>query len=502
MILLLDGHPYHYEMESLCDIFLPYEKVTVRQGDWEEFSRLSEQEDIVAYTGYREQAGQARLKTALRLGDYRGEEAGAFPLDAPDFERQCGLEMALLLYRLFTVACHYAPKWGVLIGVRPIKLLRRLTQEMGLERAAEYFRDSLRVSEEKVALSVRTMQAEQEILARSRPDSFSLYVSIPFCPTRCSYCSFVAQPLGKMAHMVPRYVELLCRELEETARVTRELGLRLESVYLGGGTPTTLLPEQMEPLLATIRAQFDLSTCREFTVEAGRPDTITPEKLRVMQEGGVSRISINPQTFHDEILRRMGRDHTTAQTLAAFAMAREQGFSNINMDLIAGLPGDTLAGFCATVDQAVALSPESVTVHTLSLKRSSHINQNARAQFVNDADLAGQMLDYSQRVLSGEGYHPYYLYRQSRMVGNLENTGWAKPGYESDYNVYIMDETHSIFACGAGAVSKIRDPFSNQLERIFNFKYPYEYESRFSEMLERKRQAGEIVRRFREHPAG
>ena len=217
---------------------------------------------------------------------------------------------------------------------------------------------------------------------------------------------------------------------------------------------TTLSADQMTQLLETIHAHFDLSTCREFTVEAGRPDTITLEKLEAIQRYGVTRISINPQTLNDDILRIIGRNHTTEQTLEAFSMAREHGFSNINMDLIAGLPEDTFDSFRSTMDRVLELSPESVTVHTLSLKRSSHINQSGRMQFVNDADLAGRMLDYSQQMLTGEGYLPYYLYRQSRMVGNLENTGWSKPGYESFYNVYIMDETHTIFACGAGAFQK------------------------------------------------
>ena len=500
MILILNGHSYHYEMESLCDIFLPYEKVTVIYGTKEEAQAKEKEEEIVAYTGYEAGKTDVALTATLKLGEYWGKTTGSFPLDAPDFERRCGLEMALLLYRLFVEACSYEPKWGVLIGVRPIKLLRRLAEEMGEQEAIDYFQKDLLVSKEKTALSVRTMRCEQEILALSKPESFSLYVSIPFCPTRCAYCSFVAQTLKQTARLVPKYVDLLCQELACTARVAKDLGLRLESVYIGGGTPTTLSADQMTQLLETIHAHFDLSTCREFTVEAGRPDTITLEKLEAIQRYGVTRISINPQTLNDDILRIIGRNHTTEQTLEAFSMAREHGFSNINMDLIAGLPEDTFDSFRSTMDRVLELSPESVTVHTLSLKRSSHINQSGRMQFVNDADLAGRMLDYSQQMLTGEGYLPYYLYRQSRMVGNLENTGWSKPGYESFYNVYIMDETHTIFACGAGAVSKMKDPYSNQLERIFNFKYPHEYGSRFHEMLERKEKAKEIYQRFREKP--
>lgn len=496
MILIIDGHQYHYEMESLCDIFLPFEKVTVVYGDKTDFQDTPG--EIVAHTGYTERDGNAHLTASLNWKGKESETQGDCPLDTPDFERRCGLELALLLYRLFVQACSYEPKWGVLIGVRPIKLLRRLTEEMGEPQAIDYFRHDLLVSEEKTALSVRTMRHEQQILSLSRPDSFSLYVSIPFCPTRCAYCSFVAQTLNQTARLVPRYVELLCEELSYTAQVAKDLGLRLESVYLGGGTPTTLSAGQMAQLLDTITTEFDLSTCREFTVEAGRPDTITPEKLEVIKGRGADRISINPQTLNDEVLKVIGRDHTTAQTFDAFELARAHGFTHINMDVIAGLPQDTFESFSSTMDRLIQLSPESITVHTLSLKRSSRLNQNGQTQFFQDADLAGRMLDDSQRALSGAGYLPYYLYRQSRMVGNLENTGWSKPGYESFYNVFIMDETHTIFACGAGAVSKIRDPYSNQLERIFNFKYPHEYESRFPEMLERKKKAKQIFARYLE----
>lgn len=494
MILIIDGHDYHYEMESLCDIFLPYEKVTVVYGNRTNFQEYTE--EILAYTGYVEQDGKAHLTAALQFDGRQSETQGDCPLDTPDFERRCGLEMALLLYRLLVSACSYEPKWGVLIGVRPIKLLRRLREEMGEQQAIDYFRKDLLVSEEKTALSVRTMRHEQQILSLSRPDSFSLYVSIPFCPTRCAYCSFVAQTLQQTARLVPRYVELLCEELACTAQVAKELGLRLESVYIGGGTPTTLSAEQMAQLLDTITETFDMSTCREFTVEAGRPDTVTPEKLDVMKGRGVDRISINPQTLNDTVLKAIGRGHTTAQTFDAFALARQHGFTHINMDVIAGLPADTFPSFSSTIDRLLQLSPESITVHTLSLKRSSRLNQNGQIQVFHDADLAGQMLGYSQQTLTDSGYLPYYLYRQSRMVGNLENTGWSKPGYESFYNVFIMDETHTIFACGAGAVSKIKDPYSNQLERIFNFKYPHEYESRFSEMLERKEKAKHIFLRY------
>lgn len=495
MILFIDGHDYHYEMESLCDIFLPYEKVQVVY----QLPESLHADEIVAITRYREEGDTAVLDVSLRLDGHTRAAHGTLQLGTMEkeaFDKICAVKMAVLLYRLFEEGLQYTPKWGILIGVRPIKLLRKLSEEMGEEKAIAYFLEELLVSPEKTALSRKTMENEKKILSLSRPESFSLYVSIPFCPTRCAYCSFVASSVEKTAKLIPGYVELLCEELRYTAQVASSLGLRLETVYFGGGTPTTLSAEQLSVLLRTIRENFDLTTCRELTVEAGRPDTITAEKLTALREGGVSRISINPQTMNDAVLQRIGRHHTAEQTVAAFGLARQCGMKNINMDVIAGLPGDSLESFQNTMDQLIQMAPESITVHTLSLKRSSDINQNGRSEFHNDADLAGSMLDYVQLNLTESGYEPYYLYRQSRMVGNLENTGWAKPGYESLYNVYIMDETHTILACGAGAVSKIKDPKSEQLERIFNFKYPYEYRDRFSEMLERKAKVKEIYTKF------
>ncbi len=498
MILFIDGHDYHYEMESLCDIFLPYEKVRVVY----EMPDTVDRNEIVAVTRFRAGQGTGKLYVSLKMDGKFLENSGEIAMDGlarEPFDKQCAVKMAVLLYRLFVELCGYAPKWGVLIGVRPIKLLRRLTEEAGEEAAVAYFLDTLLVSKEKTELSRQTMRNERKILALSRPESYSLYVSIPFCPTRCAYCSFVASSVEKTKALLPGYVTLLCRELAYTAQVAEDLGLRLETVYFGGGTPTTLSAEQLAQVLDTIRERFDLSTCREITVEAGRPDTITAEKLLAMKERGVTRISINPQTMNDDILRGIGRRHTAAQTEEAFRLARACGMGNINMDVIAGLPRESAGSFANTIDQVTAMDPESVTVHTLALKRSSDISQSGRGAFRSDGAAVEEMLDYAQRTLTQKGYLPYYLYRQSRMAGNLENTGWAKPGFEGLYNVYIMDETHTILACGAGAVSKIKDPApgSKALKRVFNFKYPYEYRDRFHEMLERKASVKKIYTNFK-----
>lgn len=493
MILLVDGHPYHYEMENLCRVFLPYEEI---RTVYEIPEQLPETETTV-YTGLRQQGEEVLLSVRLHLGGHTLEDIRSFPESVLRQEKEAERLMAVMLFELFAERCGYRPQWGILTGVRPIKLLRRLCGQMGREQAIGHFQSGFLVTPEKTRLSVVTMDNEQKILSRSRPDSYSLYISIPFCPTRCAYCSFVSQSVDKAARLIPEYVSLLCKELKATAAVANELGLHLESVYIGGGTPTTLSAQQLRQLLATLCGHFPVASCREFTVEAGRPDTVTPERLQVLKEFGVTRISINPQTMNDAILETIGRRHTTRQTFSAFALARSMGFDNINMDLIAGLPGDTAEGYRNTLGQVLRLDPESITVHTLALKRSSRLNQSGREGFDPDAAAAAQMLDDTAKNLFGAGFEPYYLYRQSRMVGNLENTGWAKPGCYSDYNVYIMDETHTILACGAGAVSKVKDPYSDTLRRIFNFKFPYEYISRHEEMILRKKQVKELYELFR-----
>ena len=488
MTLIIDGHSFHYEMENLCRIFFPYQKIIVTSEQCDD--------EILVYTGMSVKPEGLVITVRLKMESYHAEAFDLLCLDEAKNEREQERKMAIVLFRLLVDYCGFTPKWGILTGVRPVKLLRHLVTELGEESGLDYFQTRLLVSPEKSKLCLTTMHNEEKLLVLSKPESFSLYISIPFCPTRCSYCSFVSSSVEKTIKLVPKYLTLLCQEIEHTSKIAAELGLRLESVYVGGGTPTTLSADQLSVLLNTVNRSFDLSTCREFTVEAGRPDTITAEKLLVLKNRGVTRISINPQTLNEEVLKIIGRRHTTEQTLSAYALARDLEFDNINMDLIVGLPGDTVQSFKSTLDRVIELAPESITVHTLALKRSSRIFQDESKPFTNDAETAGEMLDYAGTQLLTNGYAPYYLYRQSRMVGNLENTGWAKPGYESPYNVYIMDETHTILACGAGASSKIKDPLSDRLERIFNFKYPYEYINRYEEMIIRKDQVKAVYDKF------
>ena len=474
MNLYIINHPYHYEMENLVRAFYFGAEVKVIRENTapeEPFILTAVAEDV---------------RAEVSVGGFH--DVLSAPLSDDD-----ELTMGRLLYRLLSRACERELPWGILTGVRPIKLYANLSEQNGEEEADRYFRETLFVSEEKTQLA-RTVAAHQRpIIALSDKRSFSLYVSIPFCPTRCNYCSFVSQSIEKAKGLIEQYLPLLHAELRRTAEIARSLGLRLLSVYLGGGTPTTLSADQLDDLLSEIESDFDLSTCNEFTVEAGRPDTVTAEKLNALKRHAVTRISINPQTFSDAVLERIGRRHTAQQTIDAYRLARELGFDNINMDLIAGLTGDTPDSFRMTVDTVRALDPESVTVHTLAVKRSARVNA---ADTLHEQGLTAEMLAYAGQELSAGGYAPYYLYRQSNMLSNLENIGWAKPGFFSPYNIYIMEETHSILACGAGAVTKLRDCGSNYLERIFNFKYPYEYISRFDEMLARKERVTEFYREY------
>lgn len=464
MNLYIQNHSFHYEMENLTRAFLFDEKITVIH-EWDQ----PIQPYILTSVCERIEVKLCAEGFSKMLSCERGEDDE--------------LLMAQLLYTLLSDYTKRTLPWGLLTGVRPVKLFSALANDRSLNEAKAYFADALTVSDRKIRLCEEVYRAQREIISRSERRSFSLYVSIPFCPTRCSYCSFVSQSIERAKKLIDDYIPLLCRELRHTAAIATILNLRLESVYIGGGTPTTLSAEQLRLLLSEIHSSFDTSSIAEFTVEAGRPDTVTKEKLLALQEGGVTRISINPQTFNDDVLLAIGRRHTSQQTKDAFSLARELGFDNINMDFIAGLPTESVHSFENSIRTALDLDPESITVHTLAVKKSARLTEADTArEFSRTAD----MLSFVENTLPEKGYIPYYLYRQSKMLSNLENIGWAKQGCFSPYNIYIMEETHSILACGAGAVTKLRDVDSNYLERIFNFKYPYEYISRFDELLRRK----------------
>ena len=470
MNLYVKNHNFHFELENLTRLFFPNEKITVIRD-------FSEPQPPYIYTEVSD-----KITISVNIGSFNKSETAVKKLTDDDNE----LVSAQLLYKLLCDLTGLTQPWGILTGVRPVKLLRRLAEESNEEQAVKKFEKDFFVSNEKIALSRETEHNERKILELSKPESFSLYVGIPFCPSRCSYCSFVMASIERAEKLIEPYTKLLCEEIKRTAEIANKLGLRLETVYFGGGTPTTLSAEQLDTVLGTVNKSFDMSTCREFTVEAGRPDTIDIAKLFALKENKVDRISINPQTVNDEVLKTIGRKHTAQQFFDAFELARKCGFDNINTDLIAGLPTDTPESFKNSLDSIVRLNAECITVHTLCMKRASRLTTEGVTLDLQQARDAREMLAYTQNILGQNEYIPYYMYRQSRMVGNLENVGWSKKGFESLYNVYVMDETHTILACGSGGVTKLKRNNPDYLERIFNFKYPYEYIDRFDELIQRK----------------
>lgn len=470
MNLYVKNHNFHFELENLTRLFFPNEKITVIRD-------FSEPQPPYIYTEVSD-----KIIISVNIGSFNKSETAVKKLTDDDNE----LVSAQLLYKLLCDFTGLTQPWGILTGVRPVKLLRRLAEESNEEQAVKKFEKDFFVSNEKIALSRETEHNERKILELSKPESFSLYVGIPFCPSRCSYCSFVMASIERAEKLIEPYTKLLCEEIKRTAEIANKLGLRLETVYFGGGTPTTLSAEQLDTVLRTVNQSFDMSTCREFTVEAGRPDTIDIAKLFALKENKVDRISINPQTVNDEVLKTIGRKHTAQQFFDAFELARKCGFDNINTDLIAGLPTDTPESFKNSLDSIVRLNAECITVHTLCMKRASRLTTEGVTLDLQQARDAREMLAYTQNILGQNEYIPYYMYRQSRMVGNLENVGWSKKGFESLYNVYVMDETHTILACGSGGVTKLKRNNPDYLERIFNFKYPYEYIDRFDELIQRK----------------
>ena len=477
MILIIDSHPFRYEMEALCRMFLHGRELKITEE-----AEIPPKEDYI-YTAL--EGDEITVKAKID-GKYAEAKRTA------ENDHACNMELAA--FGVLTEILSIRPKWGVLTGIRPVKLAMQL-HDMGLseEEIRKKLKEERLVSDEKLDLLLTTMEHELEIRASSRPNSVSLYISIPFCPSRCSYCTFTSHSVEKAAKLIPQYVELLCGELKDIAVLIDEIGLHLETVYMGGGTPTVLTAKQLDRVLSTVNESFDMTGVRELTVEAGRPDTITAEKLAVLKKNGVGRISINPQTMDDEVLAAIGRKHTAEDVKNAFALAKTFGFDSINMDLISGLPGDNMEKFRKTIAEVIAMNPDNITLHTLTVKHGANLAPMAQSVFAATADA---MNEYAYGEFAKAGYFPYYLYRQKGTVDNLENVGFCKPGKEGIYNIFIMDETHTVLSAGAGGVTKLKAPYDKKIERIFNFKYPYEYIERFELMNERKEQVRNFYEKY------
>ena len=477
MILELKGHTYKYECEKVIRIFFPSERVI--EG------KSSDEPERYVFCEVAEREDEVRYYCRAVINGKNEEYSFFYPKNEDDSDSLRERLLAKAMLKVLTAVTGIVPPWGILTGIRPSKLMRKYISESGVDNARRIFTDFFEASEEKTALAESVALTENRVVEESDKRSFSLYISIPFCPTRCSYCSFVSHSVESAKKLIPDYVKCLCEEIRHTAEIVKEAELKLETVYIGGGTPTSLDAEYLEEITDTVNTCFDMKRVKEFTVEAGRPDTIDEKKLTVLKNAGVSRISINPQTFSDSVLKAVGRCHTASDVIEKFHLARKMGFDNINMDFIAGLPTDTYESFCESLDKAIRLSPENITVHTLSVKRSSRMNQ--QGQEFCDEKVTEKMVEYASAALTSGGYVPYYMYRQSKTSANLENVGWCKPSVPCLYNIYMMEEIHTVLAVGASAVTKLTLPESDALQRIFNYKYPYEYISDFSEMLERKK---------------
>ena len=401
--------------------------------------------------------------------------------------------LKLAFYDAGTAALGKEPPWGALTGVRPVKIpAKTMLAGASPAQAEKVLRDTYRVSPGRRKLAMDCAQASLAAQRSLGEHEVSLYVGIPFCPTRCAYCSFVSADVGRALKLIDPFLDALSREIRAAGAMLEGAGLQVRTVYFGGGTPTTLTAPQLDRLMGELAEHIDLSACTEYTVEAGRPDTITAEKLAVLGRRGCGRVSVNPQSMSDAVLAAMGRAHRAADILGAFALVRESGIGCVNMDLIAGLPGDSVDGFRSSLDQVLSLAPENVTVHTLALKKGSRLMEG-ETPLPPGEDVAA-MLDYAWAALRESGQIPYYLYRQKYMSGSFENVGWCLPGTESLYNICMMEELHTIVSLGGGGVTKLVDRNTGYIQRVANAKYPQEYIQKIDAICADKARVAEFCR--------
>lgn len=407
----------------------------------------------------------------------------------PAAEETVRLRRRALQQSYYLAACQLLPvlpPWGALAGVRPTKLTTKHLLEGGTPRSADkMLKDVYYVTESRRKLAVDCSVSTVRAARLLQPQDLSVYIGIPFCPSRCAYCSFVSRTIGKKTELLEPYLEALLSEIRLTGDLLRVSGKTIRSLYIGGGTPTTLSTPQMIRLLDAINQSFDLSRCLEFTVEGGRPDTLDEEKLRAIHDRGVNRMSINPQTMEDSVLRCCGRIHKTQDILRAYDQATAVGFQDINMDLIAGLPTDTPEGFRHSLDAVARLNPSNITVHTLALKKGADLFEHR--ENLPSAEAVAEMVAYAEATLRSLGYKPYYLYRQKYMSGSFENVGWSRDNRDCLYNIYMMEEVHTIVSLGGGGMNKVNLP-DGSLRRFHNPKFPEQYIEMLDSVLQQKRE--------------
>ena len=474
MKLTVNGDINAFYVQTLCMIFFPGEKFVEEQI-------ITEDTPVMDVTVKNSETG-SYAKAVLT---YKGKTAESEKtIDfSPEVTKQRTAKIAAgnVVLAVGSEILGYRPSWGMLTGVRPSKVaMEMLLNGNTKAKVKKILNNDYFVIPKKAALATDIARREQKIMGNPDVRDCSIYISIPFCPSRCSYCSFVSYTTPKLLSLIPAYLDKLCEELSTLLDTVVELGLNLKTIYIGGGTPTILSEFQLEKLLSLIDSKIDVNSLEEFTLEGGRPDTITAEKLAVAKKYGITRISVNPQSLNEQVVKSIGRSHSIDEFYRAFDIAKNSGIKCINTDLIAGLPGDNFKYFSSTVDKIIALEPENITVHTFCVKKAADIlAQNHNIYSIRGGDV-GKCVDYSQLRAQAAGYVPYYMYRQKNTVGNFENVGFALEGTEGLYNIYMMEEVHTILSVGAGAVTKLVEYHpaniaSTKITRFFNPKYPYEY---------------------------
>lgn len=490
MPIVLIGNSFKYEVEATCKLFFHTERfnftddITDANGDSFIIAKVSEERNGFVLSATVKLSGKEPVS---------GEKT--LPVTAE--KAQLEHELCRVLFHILSDLTGIRPPWGLMTGIRPVKKVTELMDKgLSREEIEKSLTERFELAPDKLRLACETAVNQQPILRKIDSGAVSLYVSIPFCPTRCSYCSFVSHSMDSAVKLMPEYVDALCRELKIIGDMIKNYGTRIDTVYFGGGTPTSLEAEDIRTIMECVAANFDLDSIREYSFEAGRPDTITEEKLRVIKALGATRISVNTQTLNDDVLKVIGRKHSGADFITAFETARKLGFDNINTDLIAGLPTESFESFRDSLDKVVELSPESITVHTLTIKRSASLFAQGNA---NSHNPASEMVTYSVDKLLGADYLPYYMYRQKNTVDNLENVGYAKKGFESWYNIFIMDDTQTIIGAGCAASTKLVYP-GGRIERVHNYKFPYEYIRQFDKLMEKKKEAEECLKKISSIP--
>ena len=472
MNLTLSGHDDRYAVEQLL------------------LSLFPEDAEVIAVSELTREGGEIIVTSSVQANGVSAANTSRMR----EADETVRLRRQLLQQSMYLAAKQLLPQepaWGALAGVRPTKITTKHLLEGGTaESANDLLRDVYFVTPSRRELAVACSQSTVKAVKLLEPEDISLYVGIPFCPTRCTYCSFVSRTIGKKTELLEPYLEALLKEIAATGELLSKSGKHLRTIYIGGGTPSTLTASQLARLMDAIREHFDLSRCIEFTVEGGRPDTLDAGKLQTIRQHGADRMSINPQTMVDTVLRACGRPHKAADILRAYGEAVDAGFEAINMDLIAGLPEDTVEGFCHSLDQVATLKPSNITVHTLALKKGADLFEKRGC--LPSAEEVTQMVAYANKTLSALGYKPYYLYRQKYMSGSFENVGWSRDGMDCLYNIYMMEEIHTILSLGGGGMNKVNLP-NGRLTRFHNPKFPEQYIEMLPSVLEQKKELFKLL---------